>query len=296
MDTTPLRYFVAAAEAGHFTRAARRCGIAQPSLSSQIKKLESELGQHLFHRIGRRVELTEAGRRLLDRVGPLLKALDEVEREMRTADEPGSGPLAVGAIATVAPYLLPAAIRAFRRRHPDVDLHVREDLTANVIAAVHEGELDLAVVALPIDDERLVIDELFTEPLLVAVHREHPLARSHRKGVSLSELRDDRFILLSEMHCLGEQVAGFCKQLPFPLSVSCRSTQLTTVQELIAMQQGVSLLPAMAAAADRSSQRVYLPLAGGPLTRTLAAVRSRSRLQTPNAREFLPMLKPDALR
>jgi LysR family hydrogen peroxide-inducible transcriptional activator len=292
MESQQLRYFVAAAESGNLTRAAEKCGIAQPSLSQQIMKLERELGRPLFDRIGRRVELTESGRLLLERAGPLLAALDDLRREMCDVPEPGEGRLRVGAIATVAPYLLPPAVNAFLRRYPRVDLQIQENLTERLLAALRAGELDLAVLALPVDEPHLEHETLVTEPLLAALPGDHRLAR--KSQVTLSELRDERFVVLDEMHCLGNQIAGFCSQLPFPLSITCRSTQISTIQALIALGQGVSLLPAMARDADRSSQRAYVPLTGAGLARTLAAVWHKNRYKSPNMQRFVEFLRKTA--
>src|SRR5947209_18122795 len=154
MELHQLRYFVAVAQAGNFSRAAERCHVSQPSLSQQIQKLERRLGRPLLNRLGRRAVLTDAGRQLLDRATAILAAVEDTERRLLDGDGVG-GRLSVGAIPTVAPYLLPAALEGFARRHPGVELAVVEDVTRSLIAAVAEGELDLAVVALPLDDHRL---------------------------------------------------------------------------------------------------------------------------------------------
>jgi LysR family transcriptional regulator, hydrogen peroxide-inducible genes activator len=287
MEMHQLRYFVAVAEAANFTRAAQRCDVSQPSLSQQIGKLEAHLRQRLFDRLGRRVVLTEAGRLLLDRARAILAAADDAERRLRDAADLG-GRLAVGAIPTVAPYLLPPALERFLRRHPRVELTVHEDVTRNLVEAAAAGELDLAVLALPVTDERLEAEPLLTEPLLLALPPGHRLARKRR--VAVEDLAEERFILLTEMHCLGEQVLSFCRASGCQPPIACRSAQIGTVQKLIALGQGISLLPEMARRADPDRATVYRPLAGGP-ARTLAVAWHRHRYHSLAAERFLAELR-----
>jgi LysR family transcriptional regulator, hydrogen peroxide-inducible genes activator len=290
MELHQLRYFVAVAQTGSFTRAAELCLISQPSLSQQVKKLEDGLGQRLLDRLGKRAALTDAGKALLERATHILAAVDNAERQLKDFDQSVSGRLAIGAIPTVAPYLLPDALRAFTRAYPSVELIIQEDLTAHLLAAAAAGDLDLALVALPITDDRLAVEPLFTEPLLLAL----PLGHRFQRGrVSLNEVREERFIVLDEMHCLGEQLQSICNEAGCQ-RIACRSSQLSTVQTLIALGQGVSLLPAMAQAADRSRRVAYRPLAEPQPTRTIVAVWHKYRYHSTAAEFFLGTLKEQA--
>jgi len=288
MEMHQLRYFVAVAQTGSFSRAAERCHVSQPSLSQQIQKLERGLKQQLLERLGRRVVLTDAGRLLLDRAMAILAAVEDAERRLQDDDEKG-GRLAVGAIPTIAPYLLPPVLRRFLQRHPNVDLMVHEDVTAQLQAAVGAGDLDLALVALPINDERLHVEPLFSEPLLLALARGHRLVS--RRKITVDDLRAERFILLTEMHCLGEQVLSFCNAHGCQPWIACKSAQITTVQALIAMNQGISLLPAMAQRADRDPKRVYRTLAGDEPRRTIAVISRLHGYHSPTAERFLAKLR-----
>jgi LysR family hydrogen peroxide-inducible transcriptional activator len=289
MELHQLRYFVAVAQAGNFSRAAERCHVSQPSLSQQILKLERRLGQPLFSRLGRRAVLTDAGRMLLDRAMSILATVDDAERRLRAGDQIDTGRLAIGAIPTIAPYLLPPVLQEFVKRCPRVELIVREDVTSHLISAVVEGELDLALVALPVTDEHLHTEALFAEPLLLAVPAGHALAR--RRRVAINDLAGERFILLGEMHCLGEQVLNFCRAHECQPQIACRSAQIATIQSLIALGQGVSLLPQMARAADRASKLVYRPLARDGPRRTIAVICHRHYYHSPLAEEFLADLR-----
>ena len=288
MELHQLRYFVAVAQAGSFSRAAERCHVSQPSLSQQIQKLERWFRQPLFHRLSRRVVLTDVGRTLLDRAVSILSAVDDAERLLRSGEGGGSGRLAIGAIPTVAPYLLPPALGAFARRHPGAELVVREDVTAHLLQAIAEGELDLALVALPVADPRLSVQPVVVEPLLLATPRKHPLAR--RRRVTVHDLAGERFILLGEMHCLAEQVLTFCRAQECQPLVACTGAQISTIQELIALGQGVSLLPELARRADATGRVAYRPLSDDAPRRTIAAVWHKSRFRGPLAHDFVSEL------
>jgi LysR family hydrogen peroxide-inducible transcriptional activator len=288
MELHQLRYFLSVARTGSFTRAAERCSVSQPSLSQQVQKLERQIGQRLFDRLGHKVALTDAGRLLLGHAEAILAAVDEAEQRLKDFDPLQGGHLTIGALPTIAPYVLPCALQGFLKRCPRVEVNVREDLTRQLVPATVAGELDLALVALPVDDEHLEVQTLHTEPLLLALPRGHTLAR--KKSVTLADVRQERFILLNDIHCLGEQVLSFCREQDCQ-RIACVSTQLSTVQSLIALGLGVSLLPAMARRADSSGSRVYRPLADVQASRTIAAIWNRNRYHNPAAKQFLAQVR-----
>lgn len=289
MELHQLRYFVAVAEAGSFSRAAVRCHVSQPSLSQQVAKLERRVGQTLLSRLGRQVVPTDAGRLLLERAAAILAAVDDAERQLRDGDGVAGGRLTVGAIPTVAPYLLPPVLKRFLARHPGAEVTIHEDVTRQLVPAAAAGELDLAVMALPVEDERLEAEPLVTEPLRLAAPKGHPLAA--RRRVTLADLTGEPFILLNEEHCLGTQVLSFCRARDCAPRIVCRSAQIGTVQALIGTGHGVSLLPELACRAARADGVTYRPLAGGPFQRTVAAVWHRRRYHGPTARQFLAVLR-----
>jgi LysR family hydrogen peroxide-inducible transcriptional activator len=289
MEVHQLRYFVAVAQLGSFSRAAERCFVSQPSLSQQIQKLERGLGQRLFERLGRQVRLTGAGQMLLERATAILAALDDAERRIRETGEQTGGRLVVGVIPTIAPYLLPPVLKRFLREFPLVEVTVDEEVTARLIEAVATAELDLAVLALPVPDDRLKVEPLFTEQLYLTVDRRHRLAK--QRSITLDDIREERFVVLREMHCLGEQVLSFCRAHGCQPQVACRSAQIATIQSMIAAGQGISILPEMARAADRDRSRVYRQLQGDGLTRTIAVISHRHRVHSAAAEKFLTVLR-----
>ncbi len=289
MEMHQLRYFVAVAQTGSFSRAAERCHVSQPSLSQQIAKLEKRLGQRLLDRLGRKAVLTDAGRLLLDRAMAILAAADDVQRRLRDEIDWQGGQLAIGAIPTIAPYLLPVVLRQFARRFPRIEITVHEDVTQHLVQAIVAGELDLAVAALPLDDPHLQVEALFSEDLLLALPPRHRLIR--RKEVTMEDLQDERFILLNEMHCLGDQILTVCRAGGCQPKIACRSAQIPTIQSLIGLGQGVSLLPQMARRADRGKALVYRLLSKNPPKRTVAVMWHRHRYHSPAEEAFLGELR-----
>lgn len=294
MELHQLRYFVAVAESGSFREAANQCHVAQPSLSQQIQKLERNLGHQLFDRLGRRIALTDAGRALLPRAQAILTAVREAERGLSEDIESGTGPLAVGAIPTIAPFLLPRAIRKFIKAHPQAELSVHEDLTENLVERLLRAEIEIAFMSLPIDQRQIETEPILTEPMLVIAHREEDIAQM--SAFSVDELRDRPTVVLHEMHCLGQQIRGFCQSRGVERRIVCYTTQLSTVQSLVALGLGISLVPRMCAATDRSRRCVYRPLCDADPSRPIVAAWRRGRLRSSLAIRFLEEVRREGER
>jgi LysR family hydrogen peroxide-inducible transcriptional activator len=288
MELHQLRYFVAVADHGSFTRAAARCLVAQPSLSQQIIKLERELRQPLFERLGRAVRLTEAGRALYAQAVPVLAALEDMRQRVAAID-PGLGTVSVGAIPTVAPYLLPSVLHRFARRFPRATIALQENLTEFVVKGCLEGELDVGIVASAVHSDLLDTEPLFTEELLLALPPRHRLLK--KRDIALDDIAGEPFVLIHETHCLGDQVIAFCKQRECVPVVRCRSSQLLTVQELVALGHGVSLIPAMARTKDRGRQCRCRRLAEPRPTRTIRLIWHRHRYRPALVGEFVQALR-----
>lgn len=284
MEIHQLRYFVACAEAGSMTLAARRSHVSQPSLSQQVKKLEDGLGMLLFDRLGKGIVLTDAGRALLPRARRILSELDDTQENLRAQVESGEAMLSIGAIPTIAPYLLPPVLARLRREFPKCVLRVREDLTSRLVEAVASGELDVAITSTPIDHERIDVEVVGSEPLLVVTPSKHPLAGL--SNITHADLREQATITLHEMHCLGQQVGAFCAKTRLRPDVVCKTTQLSTVLELVRLGLGVSLIPAMAAARDDARSRVYVPFARQQPSREIALIWRSGRTR-PRVAEML---------
>jgi LysR family hydrogen peroxide-inducible transcriptional activator len=276
MELQQLRYIVAVARTGNFSRAAEACHVSQPSLSQQIQKLEEELGERLFDRLRRHVKLTSAGERFLPRAIRILEETEAATREARAAHDLDRGRVTVGVLPTIAPYLLPQVIVAFSTRYPGVEVVVHEDTTARLQELAAACEVDLAIASLPLQDERFSVVQLFEEELLLALPETHRLAT--QPEVRASDLLEEKFILMKEGHCLGDQVLHFCHRRDFHPQVSCRSAQMETVQSLVRAGMGISLVPKMAVMEDgRTGAPVYRSLAAPQPKRVIAAFWSKKR-------------------
>ncbi len=276
MEIDQLRYFLRVAERGSFTRAAEDLVISQPALSRSIQKLEEELGQPVFERKTRSVSLTDAGTLLQARVQQVFSILENTKAEI--TDDGKSGRIRVGAIPTIAPYFLPEVLRRFSTEFPKATLIVQENTTDLLLKSCTQGELDLAIVALPISAKYLEVEELFEEELLLVLPLEHPLA--DKTKIRLSDVEPFPFVLLDEAHCLSDNIVSFCRQRSFqPVAVE-RTSQLTMVQELVSLAHGVSMIPAMARRRDQSDRRVYRSMSNPKPMRTIAAVWNPYRFES----------------
>lgn len=276
MEMDQLRYFLQVAERGNFTRAAEDLMISQPALSRSIQKLEEELGQPVFERKTRSVSLTEAGTLLQARAQQVLSILEDTKAEI--TDDGQSGRVRVGAIPTIAPYFLPEVLKRFSAAFPKATLIVQENTTDRLLKSCTQGEIDLAILALPVPAKYLEVERLFEEELLLVLPPDHPLADKPR--IRLNDVKPFPFVLLEEAHCLSDNIVSFCRQRSFqPVAVE-RTSQLTMVQELVSLSHGVSMIPAMARRCDQSDRRVYRSLSQPKPMRTIAVAWNPYRFQS----------------
>jgi LysR family hydrogen peroxide-inducible transcriptional activator len=288
MELSQLRYVLAVAEAGNFTRAAAQANIAQPSLSQQIIKLERELGHKLFHRLGRKAVLTEAGSAFLERARKILFEVEDATKEM--GDSPTfERRITVGAIPTLAPYLLPTLIERCRKRHPNLQVNIREDFKSTLIREMLEGELDLALVALPMEGASIHVEVLWKESLILAVAKDHPLAS--KEGVTAADLAQETFILLGSSSSLAAQVRRFCGDHHFEPRIGSRCSQVATVKALVATGAGISILPAGARSADDRDSIAYVGLSDAEPIREIAVLKHMQRYQSRGAEQFLALVR-----
>ncbi len=288
MELYQLRYFYAVAEHGNFTRAAESCHISQPSLSQQILNLESELGHKLFHRLGRRAVLTEAGTTLRERTRQILFEVDDATKEIR--DNPKlERKITIGAITTLAPYLLPPLLALSRKRFPNIQVDIREDFSNDLIHGVQEGDLDLAIVSLPVKDSRLSVESLFSETLLLVLGKSHPLAS--KKTVTARDLVDETFALLGTSSSLAGQIQQFCGDHNFEPKIGYRCAQIATVKALVSLGFCITILPQVAVGAEERTSLICRSLADRSPTREIGVVRHMQRYQSRGVEQFLALLR-----
>lgn len=272
MEIYQLRYFLAVAETGNFTKAAQRSFVSQPSLSQQILNLEEEIGQKLFHRLGRKAVLTDAGQTLLDGAHRIMAELDQTLSELKS--DPLQGPrVAVGAIPTVAPFFIPAVLAHCRANSIHISLQTEENFRRPLVEALLDGKLDWALLSLPLSEPRLLIEKLYSEPLLLAMSASHRLATAEK--VTFDELRHENFILLGETSTLTSQIQRYCGEHHFEPKIAHRCGQLATVKSLAAMNLGISVLPMSARGATDPEGLVFRKFTGMTPSRDIALARHR---------------------
>jgi LysR family hydrogen peroxide-inducible transcriptional activator len=282
-----LRYFLAVAAHGNFTKAAAELRISQPALSRAIAKLEDELGQPVLERQTRSVVLTDCGRLLRTRAQEVLAIITNTKAEI--TDDGKTGVVRVGAIPTIAPYFLPGVLRVFAREYPRASVQVVEDVTVRTLSRCDEGDVDVAVIALPASRKYLEIEELFEEELFAVLPSRHPLAR--KKRLTIDDLKPHPFVLLDEAHCLSDQIVSYCQRRRVQPVAMERTSQLATVQELVALNHGVSMVPAMAQRLDASKRRTYRSLYGSTPKRKIAMAWNPYHFQSKLVEAFKETLR-----
>lgn len=281
-DFNQLSHFLAVAKVGNFTRAATDVGISQSALSRSIQKLEQSVGEPLFERQPRGVRLTEIGSFFAVRATQIRNLVDDTFAELTEASNRIQIRLAV--IPTIAPYLLPTVLRKFGRLHPEIKIQVQEDTTQNIVRACKDGDIDLAILALPIKEKYLEVEPLFDEELVLLIPKGHALEK--KKKIYLKDVEEFSLISLDSQHCLSDNIAEYCqRQSVAPVTIE-RTNQLATIQELVALGHGISIIPVMAQRLDKGKRRIYRNFAGEQPTRTIALLQNPYRYEHRFVRMF----------
>lgn len=241
MTLQELRYLVAVAEDGQVARAAKRCHVGQPTLSTQLKKLEESLGVQLFERGPRGLKPTAAGAPIIAQARVVLEEADKLRALARTTQDPMTGSLRLGSIPTLGPYLLPYLLPIIRKRYPQLRLLLSEHLTAALLHELHAHTLDCALLALPIAHHGLEVMELFHEPFELALPADHALAK--KKQVRPEDLSSECLLLLEEGHCLRDQALAVCGTAGNAAREEVQATSLETLRQMVAAGVGCTLLP-----------------------------------------------------
>lgn len=282
MNLQEIRYLVAVAEHRHFGRAAELCNVSQPTLSSQIRKLEGELGVTLLERTNKRVALTPVGAQILEHARRALAEAAQMEEVARAARDPLVGPLKLGVIPTLAPYLMPLILKPLKQGYPGLTIELWEDQTLSLIDGLRHHRLDAALLATPSESPEITGIALFDEPLLAALPPHHKLARA--KKVHEEALRKE-LLVLADGHCLANQALAACGARNGAardgLQGTMQASTLDTLVNLVAAGYGVTLLPTLAADSFRRRDVVLLPLEGKS-TRTIR-LASRPGFPRPQA-------------
>ncbi|MDO5641313.1 MAG: hydrogen peroxide-inducible genes activator [Paracoccus sp. (in: a-proteobacteria)] len=281
-----LRYFEALARTGQFGRAAEDCAISQPALSMQIKELEAITGAQLVERGARQVRLTALGQQFAARAREILRNVDELADLVRADGERLSGPMRIGVIPTVAPYLLPRLIQALSRQFPALDLQPRETVTRRLIEDLLELRLDIAVVALPVSEPALHEEPLFTEEFVLV----RPAFDADKPVPNAENLTQMRLLLLEEGHCFRDQALSFCNLPQAPRGLM-EGSSLSTLVQMVGAGIGVTLIPEMAVGIETRNTNVALARLAPPRpSRTIGMVWRRANPLAERFRQIAQIL------
>ena len=275
MNLKDLKYIIAVAETRHFGKAAERCYVSQPTLSGQIKKLEDELGIAIFERTNRSVEITPVGETIIDHARQALEQVDVITDLAQAHQDPLAGPLRIGAIPTLSPYLMPLILRPLIKQHPQMKLVLSEELTDILLERLRNHEIDAALLATPVDETDLQSLPLFDEPFWVAYPRDHAFYSKDKIG--LRDLGKENLLLLAEGHCLAKQAMDIChiKERAAQGEMSdLRASSLETLIQLVSAGFGITLVPALAMGGSWTSGSgvVAQPLVAANASRRISLV------------------------
>ncbi|HRP25625.1 MAG TPA: hydrogen peroxide-inducible genes activator [Thauera sp.] len=253
MTLTDLRYLVALAHERHFGRAAEKCHVSQPTLSVAVKKVEEELGIQLFERSASEVKITETGRRIVAQAEKVLMEASQIQEIAAAGKDPLAGPLRLGVIYTIGPYLLPRLIPRVHRLAPKMPLIIQENFTARLAEALKRGELDVIIISLPFEEAGIVAQPVYDEPFRVLMPSDHAWTRE--KAIAAEHLADDQLLLLGAGNCFREQVLEVCPSCRNigGLQRTLEGSSLETIRHMVATGLGVTVLPS--SAADEMSEQ-----------------------------------------
>ncbi len=243
MNIRALQYFVKLAELKHFSKAAVACFVSQPTLSTQIRKLEEELGVSLVERAPRKIMLTPIGEDIAHRARHILRDIEHVKDAARRSKDPETGTIKLGIFPTLAPYLLPHVIPVIRRQYPELRMQLAEEKTEVILNMLDQGRLDAGLLALPVEDHGMEVEVLFEEPFVTAMPSSHPL--SDKQSISLQDLEGEELLLLEDGHCLRQQALEVCALAGAHERVDFHATSMETLRQMVAANAGVTLMPVL---------------------------------------------------
>ena len=280
MTLTELKYIVAVARERHFGKAAESCYVSQPTLSVAIKKLEDELEVKLFERSAGEVTVTPLGEQIVQQAQTVLDQAATIKEMAKRGKDPLAGPLNLGVIYTIGPYLLPDLVRQNIQRTPQMPLVLQENFTVKLLEQLRAGEIDCAIMAEPFPDTGLAVAKLYDEPFMVALPSTHPLAK--RKAISAEELKEEKLLLLGTGHCFRDHVLEVCPEYARFSSDSAglrktfEGSSLETIKYMVAAGMGLTVVPQLSVPAEREAHVVYVPFAKPPPTRRVVLAWRRS--------------------
>ena len=280
MTLTELRYIVAVAREKHFGRAAEACFVSQPTLSVAIKKLEEELDVKLFERGANEVSVTHLGEAIVRQAQTVIEQAAAIKEIAKRGKDPLAGPLTLGIIYTIGPYLLPELVRHTIETNPQMPMMLQENFTVKLLEMLRTGDLDCAILAEPFPDSGLAVAPLYDEPFMIAVPKTHPLAK--RNSVSAEELKQETMLLLGTGHCFRDHVLEVCPEYARFASdaegirKSFEGSSLETIKYMVASGMGITVVPQLSVPEEPQSHIAYVKFAPPVPTRRVVLAWRRS--------------------
>ncbi len=290
MNLRDLQYLIAIADLRNFSQAANKCCVSQPTLSNQIRKLEDTLGVVIFERSNKRVMPTETGEQIIALARRVLREVDAMHDVAQSAQDPLAGKFRLGAFPTLSTYIFPSLVPKITAALPQLKLVLVEEKTQVLIERLKRGELDAALLALPVNDDQLVVKKLFDDEFFLAVPPQHPLAKT--KQVDQADLSASTLLLLEEGHCLRDQALEVCHLVGMEEEQDFRATSLETLRQMVKAGTGITFMPKMAIQADETGI-VYIPFKKPAPYRTIGLVWRKTSARMAVIEKLLPMLTPD---
>lgn len=289
MQLHQLKYFVAVVETGSVTKAAKQCFISQPSISQQLKKLEDNVDKKLFEWVNQKLHLTDAGRIMYEQAAKILSDVEETKVRMRRLDQSYDGKISIGVIPTISPFILPVALKNLSREYPGSIIRVKEEVSDNIQEACLRGELDLIVTSAPLESAGFDIELTMTDQYYLAVNADDPLAK--KKTVTIDEIQMESFILLEDIHCLSKQIQHFCFNHNFVPKVMFQATQIDTINKLIDLNYGISIVPELAFDHSKKYNISYLKIDGDEAKRDVIVAAPKGRERSHICNIFIDIVK-----
>ena len=287
MNLRDLQYLIAIADLRNFSQAANKCCVSQPTLSNQIRKLEDTLGVMLFERSNKRVMPTETGEQIIALARRVLREVDTMHDVAQSAQDPLAGKFRLGAFPTLSTYIFPGLVPKITATLPQLKLVLVEEKTQTLIERLKRGELDAALLALPVNDDQLVVKKLFDDEFFLAVPPQHPLAKT--KEVEQADLGANKLLLLEEGHCLRDQALEVCHLVGMEEEQDFRATSLETLRQMVKAGTGITFMPKMAIQTNETGI-VYIPFKKPAPYRTIGLVWRKTTARTAVIEKLLAML------
>jgi LysR family hydrogen peroxide-inducible transcriptional activator len=288
MEIRQLQYVLTVAKTRHFTKAATKLHIAQPSLSQQISKLEEEIGTQLFDRGTNPLQLTYAGQLFVEKAQTIIDSLEQLRTEMEDVAQLKKGKLIVGSLPMTGSHVMPVILPLFRKRYPDIEVVLIEDTTANLESLTAKGDVDLCLLSLPINLEQLEYRPLLDESIVIAVPHDSPHAHAQHKQFALRDFREEPFIALKQGQGFREITLKLCQEAGFSPQIVFESNNIETIQSLVAAGMGVALVPQMVMREQHSRHApTYFSLKDAGAQRSLVIGYRKQRYLSKAAQTFI---------